>query len=210
MSELTLAQLSDWAVKFRDVINENREYLTALDAEIGDADHGSNMARGTTAAAEKLLADPPATVSAFGKTVGMTLVSTVGGASGPLFGTLFLRFGTTAGDVTELDGAALLAALEAGVNGVQARGKAEPGDKTMVDVLVPALAELKTQLDGGADLKTALQQTAVASATAKDATKPLVAKKGRASYLGERSAGHIDPGSASTAILFETLAAAVA
>lgn len=206
---ITLDNLLAWSKDFAAVIGENRQYLTDLDAEIGDADHGSNMARGTQAALEKLEADKPTTVAAFGKTVGMTLVSTVGGASGPLFGTLFLRFGVAAGDVTELDGAAFAAAMQAGIDGVIARGKAEPGDKTMVDVLVPALAEFNTALAGGAQLSAALETAAAAAKTASEATVPLVAKKGRASYLGERSVGHMDPGSASTAILFATLANSV-
>lgn len=206
---LTLDQLIAWAERFAAVIAENKEYLTGLDAEIGDADHGSNMARGTAAALEKLQADAPASVAAFGKTAGMTLVSTVGGASGPLFGTLFLRFGVSAGDTTELDAAGLAAALKAGIDGVVARGKAEVGDKTMVDVLTPALAAYEAAVAEGENLASALEKTATVAAEARDATAPLVAKKGRASYLGERSAGHIDPGSASTAILFETLAAVV-
>lgn len=206
---LDLATLTAWFTNFTAVVNEKRQYLTDLDAEIGDADHGSNMARGTQAALEKLTAEPPSSVAAFGKTVGMTLVSTVGGASGPLFGTLFLRFGVTAGDVTELDGAAFAAALKAGIDGVVARGKAEMGDKTMVDVLLPAHEAFAAAIAAGDDFAAALAATAQAAQQASEATVPLLAKKGRASYLGERSVGHLDPGSASTAILFETLAATV-
>lgn len=204
---LTLDNLLAWQQSFAAVVAENKEYLTGLDSEIGDADHGNNMARGTQAAVESLANTPPTTVAEFGKTVGMTLVSTVGGASGPLFGTLFLRFGVSAGAVTELDGAALAAALKAGIDGVVARGKAELGDKTMVDVLLPAYAALESAIAAGTPLAAALQVTAQAAAQARDATAPLVAKKGRASYLAERSAGHIDPGSASTALLFACLAA---
>ncbi|WP_166985413.1 dihydroxyacetone kinase subunit DhaL [Canibacter zhoujuaniae] len=207
---VSIAQLTNWLNTFRDTVGENKEYLTNLDAEIGDADHGSNMARGTAAAADKLAADNPDTVAALGKAFGMTLVSTVGGASGPLFGTFFLRFGVSAGEVTELDAGALAAALRAGAEGVVARGKAELQDKTMVDVLLPALDELDKQLADGAALRDALAAAADKAETARDATGPLVAKKGRASYLGDRSIGHIDPGSASTAYLFRALADSVA
>lgn len=203
---LTLEQITAWVKKFSEVIAENREYLTGLDSEIGDADHGSNMTRGTAAAVEKITADAPATIAAFGKAVGMTLVSTVGGASGPLFGTLFLRFGVAAGETTELDANGFAAALKAGIDGVVARGKAELGDKTMVDVLLPTYDALVAATDAGDDLAAALEKAATAAAEARDATEPLIAKKGRASYLGDRSAGHIDPGSASTAIMFATLA----
>lgn len=206
---LTLDLLTAWLKRYAEVVDENKEYLTALDSAIGDADHGSNMARGTAAVVEKLAADAPASVAALGKTAGMTLVSTVGGASGPLYGTLFLRFGAAAGDAAELDAQGFAAALEAGVAGIVARGKAELGDKTMVDVLTPALEGYREAIEAGAELGAALQQTAEIAAQARDATEPLVAKKGRASYLGERSAGHIDPGSASSAMLFATLAEVV-
>lgn len=203
---ISLAQLHKWLTVFTEKVAAQREYLTGLDAEIGDADHGSNMARGTQAAADKLAQDTPADIAALGKTFGMTLVSTVGGASGPLFGTLFLRFGVTAGAVTELDIAGFTAALKAGVEGVLVRGKAQPQDKTMVDVLNPVL-QVFEQYSGAsfAELAATAAQTA---ASARDETADMVAKKGRASYLGERSVGHIDPGSASTALLFEALAEA--
>jgi len=166
------------------------------------------MTRGMNAVVEK--AGDPSTVDALFRTVGMTLVSTVGGASGPLYGTFFLRIGTTAGAVGELDGAALSAALRAGLAGVIQRGNAEPGDKTMVDALTPALDALDAGLAAGDDLATAARAAADAAAKGRDATEPLVARKGRASYLGDRSAGHLDPGATSTALLFEALAAALA
>jgi dihydroxyacetone kinase-like protein len=204
----TVALLTDWLERFRSAVVENQAYLTELDSAIGDADHGSNMARGMTAVIDK--AGEPATVDALFRTVGMTLVSTVGGASGPLYGTFFLRFGTTAGAVESLDGPALSAALHAGLAGVLQRGNAEVGDKTMVDALTPALAALDASLESGGDLAAATRAAAEAAARGRDDTEPLVARKGRASYLGERSAGHLDPGATSTALLFEALAAALA
>ena len=203
----TLPQLVDWLTRFRDAVAENQGYLTELDSAIGDADHGSNMTRGMTAVIGKL--GEPAAVDALFKTVGMTLVSTVGGASGPLYGTFFLRVGTTAGGVTELDGPVLSAALRAGLAGVIQRGNAEPGDKTMVDALIPALDALDASLESGGDLAAATRAAADAAAKGRDDTEPLVARKGRASYLGERSAGHLDPGATSTALLFESLALAL-
>jgi len=204
----TVAQLVDWLHRFAASVAENQAHLTELDSAIGDADHGSNMTRGMNAVVEK--AGDPSTVDALFRTVGMTLVSTVGGASGPLYGTFFLRIGTTAGAVGELDGAALSAALRAGLAGVIQRGNAEPGDKTMVDALTPALDALDAGLAAGDDLATAARAAADAAAKGRDATEPLVARKGRASYLGDRSAGHLDPGATSTALLFEALAAALA
>lgn len=206
----TLSQCQDWLQRFTSEVAANKEYLTDLDAQIGDADHGSNMARGTAAALEKITQENPADFAALGKSFGMTLVSTVGGASGPLFGTLFLRFGVTAGAVTELDAAGLLASLEAGFAGVVARGKAQAQDKTMVDVLEPALATLAAEIAAGKALAEALAACAETAQTSRDATAPLEAKKGRASYLGARSVGHIDPGAATSALLFATLAATVA
>lgn len=204
------ATLLDWITRFRDAVVEKKDWLTELDSAIGDADHGSNMARGMTAVVEKLDAAVPGTAEELLKGVGMTLVSSVGGASGPLYGTVFLRMGMTAGAVTELDAVALAAALRAGLDGIVARGKAEPGDKTMFDAMAPAVDAFDAAISGGADLASASRNAADAAAAGRDATLPLVARKGRASYLGERSAGHLDPGAASTAILFDTLAAAIA
>jgi dihydroxyacetone kinase-like protein len=210
MASVDTAALVDWIHRFRDAVTEKRDWLTELDSAIGDADHGANMARGMEAVVAKLDAGAPATVDELLKTVGMTLVSSVGGASGPLYGTLFLRMGMAAGPVTELDAPALAASLRAGLDGIVARGKAEAGDKTMFDAMAPAVDALDAAIVGGADLAEATQAAAVAAATGRDATLPLVARKGRASYLGERSAGHLDPGAASTTLLFETLAAAIA
>ncbi|WP_372967803.1 dihydroxyacetone kinase subunit DhaL [Microbacterium sp.] len=210
MAALDTTALADWIRRFRDVIAEKRDWLTELDSAIGDADHGANMSRGMDAVVAKLDGGVPGTVDELLKTVGMTLVSSVGGASGPLYGTLFLRMGMTAGPVAELDGAGLAAALRAGLEGIVARGKAEAGDKTMFDAMAPAVDAFDAALAGGSDVGAASAAAAEAAAAGRDATEPLVARKGRASYLGERSAGHLDPGAASTTLLFETLAAASA
>lgn len=207
-STIDTAALHDWISRFAVAMNDNREWLTELDSAIGDADHGANMARGMAAVVDKLDAGAPETIDELLKGVGMTLVSSVGGASGPLYGTFFLRMGMTAGAVPTLDAASLATALRAGLDGVVARGKAEADDKTMYDAMAPAVDALDSTLAAGADLGAALVAAADAAAAGRDATRPLVARKGRASYLGERSAGHLDPGAASTAILFETLAAA--
>lgn len=202
--------LVDWISRYREAVTAQRDWLTELDSAIGDADHGANMARGFSAVGEKLAATTPATIDELLKTVGMTLVSSVGGASGPLYGTFFLRMGMSAGAVTTLDGPALAAALRAGLEGIVARGKPEAGDKTMFDAMAPAVDAFDTALAGGANTAAAARAAADAAVAGRDATVPLVARKGRASYLGERSAGHLDPGAASTALLFEALAAALA
>ncbi|PKI92216.1 dihydroxyacetone kinase subunit L [Actinomycetales bacterium SN12] len=207
-STIDTAALHDWISRFATAMTEKREWLTELDSAIGDADHGANMARGMAAVVEKLSGGAPDTIDDLLKGVGMTLVSSVGGASGPLYGTFFLRMGVTAGAVATLDGAGLAAALRAGLDGIVARGKPAAGDKTMYDAMAPAVDALDSALADGTDLGAALGGAADAAAAGRDATLPLVARKGRASYLGERSAGHLDPGAASTAILFETLAAA--
>ncbi|HEY0574154.1 MAG TPA: dihydroxyacetone kinase subunit DhaL [Pseudonocardia sp.] len=195
------AGLIRWLGEFARLVGEQREQLTALDAAIGDADHGSNMDRGmsaVTAALPGLDAESPAGLL---KKVASTLISTVGGASGPLYGTFFLRMATASGPVDSLDGPAFAKALRAGVDGVVARGKAEPGDKTMFDALAPAVDALDEALASGTALDEALRGAARAAAEGRDATIPLVARKGRASYLGERSAGHQDPGATSSALL---------
>lgn len=210
MAEVTAAIVQDWVARFGAAVTAQREWLTELDSAIGDADHGANMARGMSAVSDRLVDSAPDTLDELLKTVGMTLVSSVGGASGPLYGTLFLRVGMNAGSVTELDGPAFAAALRTGLDGVVARGKAEVGDKTMLDAMVPALDAMDQTLSEGGSIAEASRAAADAAGVGRDATEPLVARKGRASYLGERSAGHLDPGAASTAILFETLAAAFA
>jgi dihydroxyacetone kinase-like protein len=203
---IPLDALVSWLGAFRTAVTEQRAYLTELDSAIGDADHGANMARGMTAVMDKLETSTPATADELFKSVGMTLVTSVGGASGPLYGTFFLRMGMTAGAVAEFDGAALAAALRAGLDGIVARGKAEAGDKTMFDALSPAVDAFDAALAAGSSIPAAAVAAAEAAEAGRDATEPLVARKGRASYLGERSAGHLDPGSASTALLMRTLA----
>jgi phosphoenolpyruvate---glycerone phosphotransferase subunit DhaL len=200
------AALGRWLRSFADAVTDHADELTALDSAIGDADHGANLRRGMTAVVGKLDAAPDAAPAALLKTAGMTLVSTVGGASGPLYGTLFLRMASSAGDREELDAAGFAAALRAGLDGVVARGKAAPGDKTMIDALAPAVDALDAALADGAGLRDALRKAAAAADEGRDATVPLVARKGRASYLGERSAGHQDPGATSTALLLTAAA----
>jgi dihydroxyacetone kinase-like protein len=208
-STVSLDQLTGWLGRFRDLVTEHRAYLTELDSAIGDADHGANMTRGMAAVMAKIGAEPVVAVDELFKTVGMTLVTSVGGASGPLYGTFFLRFGTTAGAVQILDGAALAAALRAALGGIVARGKAEAGDKTMFDAISPAVDAVDAALADGASIRDAAAAASVAAQSGRDATGPLVARKGRASYLGERSIGHLDPGAASAAMLFDALADAV-
>ena len=182
-----------WIRRFAAEVEANKAYLTQLDAAVGDGDHGINMQRGMSAVVAKLDAQAgDQDVGALLKTVGMTLVSTVGGAGGPLYGTLFLQMGTAASGKGELSPDDWAGALEAGIAGVENRGKAEPGDKTMIDALVPG--------------RDALRQSAAAAEQGMRDTIPLVARKGRASYLGERSAGHQDPGATSSHLLLEAAA----
>src|SRR5689334_16474438 len=192
-----------WIEEFARLISINKEKLTELDSAIGDADHGINMDRGMTAVLEAL---EEATPAALLKRTGMTLVSTVGGASGPLYGTAFLRMASAAGDAGEIDAQGFAKVLRAGLDGVIARGKAEAGDKTMVDALAPAVDALDTVLAGGAALGPALQAAMQAAEKGRDGTIPMVARKGRASYLGERSAGHQDPGATSVTLLITAAA----
>ena len=192
--------------RFAAVIAENKEYLTQLDSAIGDADHGINMNRGMQAALAKLDGVPGGDVGGLLKTVGMTLVSTVGGAGGPLYGTLFLQLGMKTAGQEEVEPATWAEAFAAAVEGVQARGKAELGDKTMIDALIPARDSLQKALDEGATFDEALRRSAAAAEDGMKATIPLVARKGRASYLGGRSAGHQDPGATSSFLLVRTAA----
>jgi dihydroxyacetone kinase-like protein len=209
-SAISLDQLIAWLARFRELVTEKQSYLTELDSAIGDADHGSNMTRGMNAVVDKVGAAPATAADELLKSVGMTLVTSVGGAAGPLYGTLFLRMGVSAGPVTELDGAAFGAALRAGLDGVVARGKAEADDKTMFDAINPALDAWDSAVAGGGDIAAAASAALAAAEKGRDATEPLVARKGRASYLGERSAGHLDPGATSSALLFQALADTVA
>ncbi len=207
---VSIQQFIDWLARFRDLVTEQRSYLTELDSAIGDADHGTNMTRGMTAVMEKISATPAGTADELFKTVGMTLVTSVGGASGPLYGTFFLRLGMAAAATSTFDGATLSMMLHAGLDGVVVRGKAEAGDKTMFDAMSPGLVAFDASLASGASVSDAAAAAFAAAAAGRDATAPLIARKGRASYLGERSAGHIDPGATSTALLFQALAEVLA
>jgi phosphoenolpyruvate---glycerone phosphotransferase subunit DhaL len=202
-----VATLTAWVQEFATLVHEQRDALTELDAAIGDADHGTNLDRGLAAAVAALDAEPPGDPAAVLRTVATTLIRAVGGASGPLYGTFFLRASTALGDG---DGAALAAAMRAGVEGVAARGKAEPGDKTMLDALGPACDALDEALASSSPLDEALRAAAEGAARGRDATVPMVARKGRASYLGERSAGHQDPGATSATLLMEAAARTLA
>lgn len=193
---------------FADRIGERRAELTELDSAIGDADHGINMDRGFSAVRAKLGELDGSDLGAAAKAVGMTLISTVGGASGPLYGTFFLRLATGLGEASTVDAATLGVALRAGLDGVRQRGKAELDDKTMVDAMAPAVDAYDAASTEG--IGPALEAAAAAAAVGRDRVTPLVARKGRASYLGERAANHQDPGATSTTILFESLRDAVA
>ncbi|MBD0347553.1 MAG: dihydroxyacetone kinase subunit L [Thermoleophilia bacterium] len=195
-----------WIQTFAATMAEQRQYLTRLDSAIGDADHGINMDRGMQAALAKVDGLADGDIGALLKTVGMALVSTVGGAGGPLYGTLFLQMGMATTNKSELGPDDWRAALDAGLQGVQMRGKAEPGDKTMVDALTPARDALSAAVADGASFDEALRRSAAAAEDGMQATIPLVARKGRASYLGERSAGHQDPGATSSYLLLRTAA----
>ncbi|MET3903500.1 dihydroxyacetone kinase subunit DhaL [Paenarthrobacter sp. 4246] len=207
---LTVAWALDWLKLSAKAMEEHRVELIELDRAIGDSDHGENMDRGFQAVLQKLDEAPPATPGAALKAAAMALMSKVGGAAGPLYGTAYLRAATSLGDAAEIDAETLAAALAAARDGVVARGKAELGDKTMIDAWTPAVEAAQKAAAGGADPVGVLEAAAEAAETGAMATDPLVARKGRASYLGERSAGHRDPGAASTALLLRAAAEAAA
>lgn len=196
--------LTQWLRTFSELLNENAARLTTLDSAIGDADHGSNMARGFKAAVEAL--DDTAPLPKLFKGVGMTLVSSIGGASGPLYGSFFLRLGAGLDEVVVAP-EDFAKALRAGLDGVKARGKATTGEKTMIDAMEPAVVAFAEAAEQGA--AAASRAAAEAANEGRDATIPMLATKGRASYLGERSIGHQDPGATSTALMFDALAAAL-
>lgn len=206
-NNVSLDQLVQWLHEFSTLVNQNKGYLTELDSAIGDADHGSNMSRGMTAVLDQLPTGGPA--DAMFKKVGMTLVSSVGGASGPLYGTFFMRLAPALGASDSVPAESLAKALRAGMDGVVSRGKAELGDKTMVDAMSPAVDAIEKSVSAGESVAEATRAGAEAARGGREATIPLVARKGRASYLGERSKGHQDPGATSTAYLFEALATAL-
>ena len=200
---VTFERARTFVTLFGPAMEANKEYLTELDSAIGDGDHGINMDRGMRAVLPKLEQLEQKDVASLFRTVAMTLISTVGGASGPLYGTLFLQMGTSlkgVGEVTPNDWAS---ALTAAVAAVRARGKAEPGDKTMLDALLPASKRLQDGLGSGETFEVALAAAEEAAHQGALATVPLVAHRGRASYLGERSAGHQDPGATSSWMLMK-------
>ena len=198
---VTLQQVLAWIRRLDALYTENKGLLTELDSAIGDADHGINMARGFSAVVKELDENAPTDIGAALKSVSMTLIKKVGGASGPLYGTFFLKAAMTCGGQETLDTPALVQLFEEGVKGVKQRGKAEPGDKTMIDAWEPALAAMKEAHSAGGDVEDILKAMVAAAETGRDDTIPMIARKGRASYLGERSRDHQDPGATSTAMM---------
>lgn len=195
-----------WIDTLAQVYADNKQYLTQLDSNIGDADHGINMDRGFQAVKVDLAKTNPPDISSVLKTVAMALIRTVGGASGPLYGTFFMRASTACANKTELGPADVVALFEAGLEGILQRGKAELNDKTMVDAQRPALEAMKQALAANDDIKTILQKGVAAAEEGMKNTIPLLAKKGRASYLGERSIGHQDPGATSSYLMIKAAA----
>lgn len=201
--EVQFADVVAWVKAFASAIEEDKDYLTQLDSAIGDADHGTNMHRGLEAAVQKLEESPGNDIGAALKGVGMTLVSKIGGAGGPLYGTFFMQMGAALAGKSELEAEDWATAVEAGVKGVQTRGKAEPEDATMLDALLPAVQALKESVGDGSSLEAALLEATEAAEGGMKATIPMIARKGRASYLGERSVGHQDPGATSSYLLMK-------
>ncbi len=202
-------QIIDWIHNFTAVIAENKDYLTELDAAIGDADHGINMNRGFQKVSEKLPTVIDQDIGTILKTVSMTLISTVGGASGPLYGTFFLKASAVAAHKEELTPEELVKSLQAGLQGVIQRGKAQLEDKTMIDALAPAIDAFQQSLANNDSVVSGLQKAVNAAEEGMKKTIPLIARKGRASYLGERSIGHQDPGATSSYLMLTTLLRAV-
>jgi dihydroxyacetone kinase-like protein len=206
---ITKAQIIQWLENSAAVLAENKDYLTQLDSPIGDADHGANMNRGFQKVLQKLPSVADKDIGNILKTTGMTLISSVGGASGPLYGTFYMRSGMTAVSKQELDDNDLVKLLEAGVEGVLERGRAQLEDKTMYDAWAPALVALKSAFANGEDTGKALETAVEAAAQGMKDTIPLQARKGRASYLGERSIGHQDPGATSSYYILNALLDAI-
>lgn len=198
-------QIVQWLENSAAVMAENKDYLTQLDSPIGDADHGINMNRGFQKVLEKLPTVTDKDIGSILKTTGMALISSVGGASGPLYGTFFMRSGTALNAKEELSNDDVYVLFQTGVDGILQRGRAELGDKTMYDAWSPALQTLKSALNGGKELVPALQKAVLAAEQGMKDTIPLQARKGRASYLGARSIGHQDPGATSSYLLLKTL-----
>jgi dihydroxyacetone kinase-like protein len=210
MSELTSDQMIKWLERFAALLAEHKDHLTQLDSAIGDADHGANMDRGFKTVLGKKVEFEGKDIATIFKTVAMTLISTVGGASGPLYGTFFLQAALNTGAKSAISAQEFGSVLEKGLSGVIQRGKANLGDKTMIDAMQPAVEAYRQAIEAGEPVKEALGKAAESAQEGMKATIPLVAKKGRASYLGDRSAGHQDPGATSTALLFQAAAETLA
>ena len=206
---MTKEQIVKWLQALGYVMEANKEFLTQLDAAIGDADHGINMERGFKKVNSQLSTVADKDIGSIFKSTGMALISSVGGASGPLYGTLFLRAGTVASGKHELNTTELAGVLKAGLSGVIERGKAQVGDKTMVDALTPAVKAFEQAAEDGVGIAEALGQTVAAAEQGMKDTIPLIARKGRASYLGERAIGHQDPGATSVYLIIKALHDAV-
>jgi dihydroxyacetone kinase-like protein len=206
---ITKHQVVQWVQDFATQIEQNKDYLTELDAAIGDADHGINMDRGFKKVMSQLPSVADKDIGSILKSVSMTLISSVGGASGPLYGTFFLRASTVAVDKQELTDEEIVSLLQAGLDGLLQRGKAQLGDKTMVDVLSPSVDALAQAVGEGKDTLAAMQQAVVTAEQAMKDTIPMLARKGRASYLGERSVGHQDPGATSAYLMLKCLSASL-
>ena len=200
---ITQQKAREGVEKIAKTLKENREHLTELDAAIGDGDHGINMDRGFDAVVEKLAEIPDADTGAMFKAVGMALVSKVGGASGPLYGTAFMRLGGVLAGKTELTQDDVLAGLKAAQEGIQTRGKAVEGEKTMLDALIPAIGAFEEGQAAGLDDKAIWKAVIKAAEEGIEFTKTIIATKGRASYLGERSLGHQDPGATSMTLMLK-------
>ncbi|MBW4671445.1 MAG: dihydroxyacetone kinase subunit L [Cyanomargarita calcarea GSE-NOS-MK-12-04C] len=202
---MTKEQILQWLRAFATVVEENKQYLTGLDAAIGDADHGINMDRGFKKVITQLPSVADKDIGSILKTVSMTLISSIGGASGPLYGTLFLRASASVAGKQELTTEDMLEMLQAGLDGVLSRGKAHLGDKTMIDALSPAVEAFRQAVGEGKDMPEAMEKTVKAGEQGMKDTIPMLAKKGRASYLGERSMGHQDPGATSCYLMLNSL-----
>ena len=200
------AEVVKWLEVLQQVYAENRQWLTELDSAIGDADHGINMDRGFTAVRAELAAHPPSDIRSVFQSVATVLIRHVGGAAGPLYGTFFLRAAAACAGKTEIEGTDAVALFQAGVEGVQQRGKAAAGDKTMLDALLPALDAMRKRLEDGCSMAVILDAGVAAAHAGMTATVPMQARKGRASYLGARSIGHQDPGATSSYLLLKAAA----
>jgi len=205
MMTISRDQLIAWLQKLAGVMKDNKDFLTELDAAIGDADHGINMDRGFGRVLEKLPSVKEKDLGTILKTVGMTLMSSVGGASGPLYGTFYMKAGMALAGKEEIDAPHLLALLKAGIEGILQRGRPERGDKTLYDVWAPVLETVEAAINNGASVKDAVAKAAEAAEKGVQDTIPLQARKGRASYLGERSIGHRDPGAMSSCLMIQAL-----